>query len=182
MFNVSETDLPGLLMIKPRALEDSRGSFIKTFNKSGFSEAGLEVDFREQYYSISKKGVIRGMHFQTPPEDHVKVVYCLSGTIFDVVLDLRVGSPTYGDTRTFELNDGDGAMLYIPKGFAHGFCATSDSATMMYHVTTEYSPKHDDGVLWSSVPVTWPTDLPIVSERDAGFQAFAEISSPFRYV
>ena len=181
MFDIVDTELPGLLQIMPKVLVDQRGKFVKTFHKSGFLELGLEASFKEQYYSTSQQGVIRGMHFQTPPDDHIKVVYCISGAAFDVVLDLRIGSPTYGKVATFELSESVGNMLYIPKGFAHGFCSTTSSATLMYQTSTEYNPACDTGILWSSMPVEWPVSAPILSPRDAGFNSLADFLSPFTY-
>ena len=181
MFDIAYTELPGLLQLKLKVLGDPRGKFVKTFHKSSFVKLGLETNFKEQYYSVSQKDVIRGMHFQTPPEDHVKIVYCISGAAFDVVLDLRIGSPTYGKVATFELSESVGNMLYIPKGFAHGFCSTTSSATLMYQTSTEYNPACDAGILWSSIPVKWPVSAPILSPRDAGFNSLADFLSPFTY-
>ena len=181
MFSILETELPGLLQIMPKVRRDQRGKFVKTFHKSSFVKWGLEASFKEQYYSTSQQGVIRGMHFQTPPEDHIKVVYCISGEAFDVVLDLRMGSPTNGKIATFKLSESAGNMLYIPKGFAHGFCSTTSSATLMYQASTEYNPTCDAGILWSSIPVEWPVDTPIISPRDEGFISLDDFVSPFAY-
>lgn len=162
-------------------MHDARGSFVKVFHADAFRELGLATEFTEEYYSHSHKGVIRGMHFQTPPADHAKMVYCVRGEVFDVVLDLRVGSPTYGQAATFVLSAEAGNYVYIPKGLAHGFCALSDTATLVYKVTTVYAPQSDAGVLWSSVDVDWPVETPILSERDARFPRFDQFESPFTY-
>ena len=182
MFDIIENDLPGLFQIVPKTFNDQRGDFIKTFHKSSFDELGLETNFKEHYYSISHKNVIRGMHFQMPPEDHVKFVYCTSGSAFDVAVDLRVGSPTYLKVATFKLSQQKGNMIYIPKGFAHGFCATASSTTLMYHTSTEYNSNCDSGILWSSIPIEWPISQPIISSRDASFRSLADFVSPFTYV
>lgn len=181
MLSLAKTGIGGCWEVQPRVFEDSRGSFVKVFNKDLFNSLGLETNFCEEYYSHSSKGVIRGLHFQTPPADHVKVVYCVQGTVFDVVLDLRVGSPTYGQSATFQLSAERGNFLYIPKGLAHGFCVTSNRATLVYKVSSGYSPAHDQGVLWSSLDIKWPCSKPIVSSRDSSFQPVSMFESPFRY-
>lgn len=181
MFDARETSIPGCYQIFPRVFEDARGRFIKVFHEQAFEERGLETHFAEEYYSVSRRGVIRGMHFQVPPMDHVKMVYCTQGSVFDAVVDLRRGSPTYGQVATFSLNAEAGNYLYIPKGLAHGFCATSDEATLVYKVSTVYAPEQDAGILWSSLDIEWPSESPIMSERDQGFPALNEFESPFRY-
>ena len=181
MFELKHTDIPGCYEIQPRLFDDSRGRFVKIFHKDMFKELGLNADYAEEYYSRSLRGVIRGMHFQTPPEDHVKIVYCTKGAVFDVVLDLRVGSPTYGSVQTFRLEAEKGNFVYIPKGLAHGFCALSDNATLVYKVSTVYAPKSDAGIRWNSIGVDWPVQTPIVSDRDQGFKDLSDFESPFIY-
>lgn len=181
MFTLHPSSIPGCFEVQPRLLDDERGRFVKVFHSAAFARLGLATDFKEEYYSRSRKGVIRGMHFQTPPADHVKMVYCTHGEVFDVVLDLRVGSPSYGQVATFILSADKGNYVYIPKGLAHGFCTISDSATLVYKVTTVYAPESDNGVLWSSAPVDWPIPTPIVSTRDAGLIKFSDFESPFIY-
>lgn len=181
MFTLKPSPIPGCYEVQPRVMHDVRGSFVKVFHAEAFRELGLETGFAEEYYSHSRQGVIRGMHFQTPPADHAKMVYCVRGEVFDVVLDLRVGSPTFGQAATFVLSAEAGNYVYIPKGLAHGFCATSEEATLIYKVTTVYAPENDAGILWSSVNVDWPTRNPILSERDARFRPFEEFESPFTY-
>jgi len=181
MFTLKPSAIAGCQEVQPRVMHDARGSFVKVFHADAFRELGLATEFTEEYYSHSHKGVIRGMHFQTPPADHAKMVYCVRGEVFDVVLDLRVGSPTYGQAATFVLSAEAGNYVYIPKGLAHGFCALSDTATLVYKVTTVYAPQSDAGVLWSSVDVDWPVETPILSERDARFPRFDQFESPFTY-
>jgi dTDP-4-dehydrorhamnose 3,5-epimerase len=179
---VRKTIIPDCFEIRPDVFTDDRGSFIKTFHRNLFEQQGLEVDWREEYYSTSRKGVLRGLHFQLPPHDHAKLVYCTSGEVLDVVLDLRVGSPAYGNHAMFQLNAESPRMVYIPKGCAHGFYTLSEHATMMYKVSTEYAPAHDAGLLWNSVGIPWPEGDAIMSERDKAFPAFAEFTTnPFRY-
>lgn len=180
-YYVRPTEIPGCCEVLPKIFRDERGLFVKTFHHDFFVEKGLEARFVEEYYSTSQRGVLRGLHFQLPPQDHIKLVYCVCGEVMDVVVDLRVGSPSYGKCQTIFLSAQAANMLYIPAGLAHGFYVTSESATMMYKVTTVYSPEHDAGILWNSVDVAWPDAHPIISERDRGFIPFSEFESPFRY-
>jgi len=179
MMQLLESPLQGCFEIQNRRFEDERGLFVKTFHKPTFEKLGLHTDFPEEYYSTSKKGVIRGMHFQLPPYDHVKVVYCTSGSVIDVVLDLRKGSETFGKHAVFELTAEKNNMVYIPKGMAHGFCALEDQTIMHYKQSTVYAPEYDAGILWSSIGVDWGGDKPILSERDQGFEVFENFESPF---
>ena len=180
--HIQPTDIPGCLQISPKVFIDNRGSFVKTFHTDIFEQYGLEADWREEYYSTSYKGVLRGLHFQLTPHDHAKLVYCTSGEVLDVVLDLRIGSPSYGTHAMFQLNATDAHMIYIPKGCAHGFYTVSEQATMMYKVSTVYAPDHDSGLLWNSVGIPWPDDNPIMSDRDKAFPTFANFTSnPFTY-
>jgi dTDP-4-dehydrorhamnose 3,5-epimerase len=121
------------------------------------------------------------MHFQAPPSDHVKLVYCVHGEVMDVVLDLRKGSPTYGQAESIRLSAERGNYLYIPKGIAHGFCATSDVATLVYKVSTVHDPLNDTGVLWNSFGFSWPTPEPVISARDYSFKTLSAFDSPFFY-
>jgi len=175
------TPIPGCLQLLPDVLRDERGSFVKTFHQDVFRENGLATDFAEEYYSVSYKRVLRGLHFQRPPKDHVKLVYCVTGTVLDAVLDLRLGSPTYGEHAAIELSAEKGNLLYIPKGLAHGFYTKSDLAVMLYKVTTVYAPEHDTGVLWNSAGIQWADEEPILSSRDRGFLKLRDFQSPFRF-
>lgn len=176
-----QTPLPGLLRIEPFVARDARGGFVKTFHEPTFRAWGLRTHFAEEYYSVSQRGVIRGLHFQTPPHDHAKLVYCLAGRVVDAVVDLRVGSPTFGRHALFDLDADSAMLLYIPTGMAHGFCSMTDDAVMVYNVTTPYSRDHDSGIRWDSAGIPWPISDPIVSERDRGFVNLADLRSPFVY-
>lgn len=179
---IQKTTIPDCFEIIPQILLDDRGSFVKTFHRDLFEQQGLEIEWREEYHSMSRRGVLRGLHFQLPPHDHAKLVYCTSGKVLDVVFDLRIGSPTYGRHEFFKLNATKVHMIYIPKGCAHGFYTLSEKATMMYKVSTVYAPAHDAGLLWSSVGIPWPVSNPIMSDRDKNFPAFEEFTTnPFRY-
>lgn len=177
----SELDLPGCVEVRPRIAGDSRGRFVKPFHAELFEAGGLRSDYREQYFSDSVHGVVRGLHFQVPPMDHAKLVYCVSGTVFDVFLDIRRGSPTFGEHRSLTLAAETGNAIYLPAGIAHGFTPLSESATLVYNVTSVYSPSHDRGIAWDSAGITWPVESPIVSRRDSEHPTLSEFDSPFLF-
>jgi dTDP-4-dehydrorhamnose 3,5-epimerase len=181
MFEIKPTKLAGCFEMQLKVLEDIRGHFVKVFHTKEFAAHGLETNFVEEYYSVSSKNVIRGMHFQTPPMEHVKVVYCVQGSVLDVTVDLRIGSPTYGQNFVIELNSAKANSLYIPTGVAHGFCALSDQSIVVYKVSTIYSPCNDNGILWKSIELEWPTNKPILSARDQTFVPLGQFISPFKY-
>ncbi len=173
------TNLQGVFIIKSNLFTDVRGMFLKTFHKTTFEKLGLETNFVEHYYSTSHKDVIRGMHFQIPPHDHVKMVNVLHGKITDVVLDIRKESPTFGQHLSLELNDHDGLMLYIPKGCAHGFKSLVDGTIVEYRQTSEYNKDADSGILWNSFGFDWEIHNAVISERDQSFVEFKHFKSPF---
>ena len=179
--DINETSIPGCFEIVPKILGDDRGSFAKVFNDDMYQAYGLGFDLKEEYYSVSHLGVIRGLHFQIPPKDHLKIVYCVFGKVQDVLLDLRIGSPSYGRVAQFELSAAKGNILYIPRGVAHGFCVTSNSAILIYKTSTVYAPDHDAGILYSSIGVDWKSCSPTLSNRDLSFPALSEFKSPFIY-
>lgn len=173
-----ELHIQGVFEVDLFHASDHRGSFTKTFHRDRFSESGLEADFAESFFSVNRKGVIRGMHFQTPPHHHAKLVYATSGRILDVVLDLRKDSPTFGQSASVEISLENHRGVYMPKGVAHGFCCLTD-ATMVYLTSTVHNPESDSGVRWDSFGFDWPEINPIMSERDRNFPLFTEINSPF---
>lgn len=181
MFDLKPCKLSGCFELQPKVFDDERGRFVKVLHEQAFTAVGLETQFAEEYYSISFRNVIRGMHFQLPPMDHVKVVYCVEGEVMDAVIDLRMGSPTFGQYAVFELSAAKANSIYIPKGMAHGFCVISERAIMVYKVSTVYSPTHDAGVLWNSVGIPWPKIETVLSARDQSFPALEKFESPFRY-
>ncbi|WP_207799382.1 dTDP-4-dehydrorhamnose 3,5-epimerase [Candidatus Cryosericum septentrionale] len=178
---VTELRIPGCLLIVPDHSEDERGTFVKTYHEPTWQSLGLRTDWVEEYYSISHQGVLRGLHCQLPPSDHVKVVSCLSGRAFDVVVELRKGSPLYGKTISLVLDAAQPSLVYIPAGLAHGFYTMSPEATVAYRVTSVYDPEHDAGILWSSVDIAWPAASPIVSARDAALPPLSQFKSAFVY-
>lgn len=173
-------DLPlkGAYLIKSKPIFDGRGAFLKTYHMGMFEELELPFYFKESYYTVSKKDVIRGMHFQTPPAEHQKIVYVTDGEILDILLDLRKNSNTYGKAITIKLNK-LGSSIYIPEGFAHGFLTLSESATVVYNVSSVYSPENDNGILWSSFGFDWPVISPVISERDKAFPELKNFKTPF---
>ncbi len=173
------TALDGCFEIWPILSEDERGAFVKTFHADRFAELGLPIDWREEYYSSSRKGVLRGMHFQTPPHDHEKLVYCMKGRVMDIVVDLRKASPTFQKHVVIDLNVERGNGLIIPRGMAHGFLALSEDVLMTYKVTTVYAASNDKGIRWDSFGAAWGIKNPIVSARDAEHPAFSDFVSPF---
>lgn len=172
--------IPGCHEIVPAVFRDGRGAFVKTFHHDLFAAQGLVTEWKEEFYSVSRKGVLRGLHFQLPPHDHAKLVYCTDGEVLDAVVDLRKGSPTFGYSITKELKASTGNMLYIPSGLAHGFYVLSSSATMMYKTSTVHAPSHDSGIRWDSAGIAWPDEAPVVSERDSWLATLAEFNSPFK--
>lgn len=178
MIYKKSTTLEGCYELLPIVREDIRGKFIKTYHEADFVNLNLDLEVKEEYYSTSYCGVLRGLHFQIPPAEHEKLVYCSYGKVLDVIVDLRKGS-SYGKYMMLELSADKGNMLYIPKGMAHGFYTISDIAVMMYKVSSVYSPEHDSGIAWNSVRIPWPNNNPIISERDKSFQKLSEFTSPF---
>ena len=181
MFSLNKTPIDGCYEINTNVANDPRGFFVKCFNSNEFAMLNLEKNFQEEYYTHSVKNVVRGMHFQIPPHDHAKLVYCISGEVFDVAIDLRINSPTFMKVTELFISSQKKNMAYIPRGVAHGFCVLSVEATLVYNVTSCYSREHDLGVLWSSVPVFWPIKNCIISERDASFPKVQDFVSPFKY-
>jgi dTDP-4-dehydrorhamnose 3,5-epimerase len=176
---LEELSIPGCFQLFHDRFADRRGSFIKLFNQDVFAGLGLRTDWREEYFSLSARGVIRGMHFQVPPHEHAKLVHCLSGQAFDVVLDLRRGSPTFGKSQAVLLDADKGNGIYIPAGIAHGFLALTDDCLMHYKVTSVHAAAADKGILWSSFGQEWPEAAPVLSERDSAHPPLAAFASPF---
>ena len=175
-----ECPIAGVVLIKPAIFEDGRGTFVKSYHRGQFREViGVDPRFVEEFHTTSKKGVLRGMHFQVPPADHDKFVTCLVGSILDVVLDLRVGSPTFGGSHAVELSGTNRLGIYIPSGVAHGFLTCQDQSLVLYRTTHAHAPECDTGVRWDSFGFDWGVKNPIVSEKDAGLPAMAEFESPF---
>ena len=176
-----EKTIPGCYELCPSPSIDIRGLFVKTYYHSIFAEMGLETDFLEIFYTISEPKVLRGMHLQFPPADHAKLVSCVTGSVMDVLLDLRCGSPTYGEHVVVELEADRHNAVYLPRGIAHGFCVREAPAILLYQVTSEHAPHLDGGVFWNSFGALWPESSPLISPRDASLPLLENFQSPFLY-
>ncbi len=163
-----ETPIQGLWIIEPRIFEDERGFFMETYHQEKFREHGITAPFVQQNHSHSKRGVIRGLHYQTPPFEQGKLVSVTHGEAFDVAVDIRPSSPTFGKWFGITLSSENHRLFYIPPGFAHGFCAISDAVDFFYSCTNIYSPAHESGIAWDdpAIGIKWPTISPIVSLKD----------------
>ena len=179
---LEKTLLEGVFIIHNFNSVDARGEFIKTFNKNAFNQNQVGFEIRESYYSLSKKDVIRGMHFQLPPDDHEKLVYVPQGRILDVILDLRKTSLTYKQFTTVELSSSNKKSIYIPKGLAHGFKSLEDDTITVYNVASEYNPLNDHGVRFDSFGFDWDLDYPVISKRDISFDSLDDFikDNPFQ--
>lgn len=174
-----KTAILGLQIITLPKFDDDRGSFVKTFHQELFQKEAAHFELRESYFSISNKGVIRGMHFQLPPHEHEKIVFCPQGSILDVIVDLRKDSITYGKHESVLLNAANHTAVFIPKGCAHGFASLEDNTITYYLVSSMYNKDNDTGILYDSFSLDWQIENPIVSERDLGFLNLKDFDSPF---
>lgn len=170
--------LPGCFLLQPNRIADQRGYFVKTYHEESCKALGISLEIREEFYSVSHKGVIRGMHFQLPPHAHDKLVYCTRGAVRDVVLDLRKGEG-YGRVASAQLSEENSHLVFIPKGVAHGFVALTDQALMLYKTSTVHVPESDCGVRWDSFGFDWGVAQPIMSDRDQQHATFGDFVSPF---
>jgi dTDP-4-dehydrorhamnose 3,5-epimerase len=174
-----ETRLSGLVLIAPDVRGDERGFFVETFRADTYRALGIEVDFVQDNHSRSVRGTLRGLHFQTDP-GQAKLVRCARGAIRDVVVDIRRDSPTFGEHEAFDLDDRGHHQLFVPVGFAHGFCVTSDEADVTYKVSSYYDGATEAGIAWDdpALGIDWPTDAPIVSDRDRSTPTLAAFMGP----
>jgi dTDP-4-dehydrorhamnose 3,5-epimerase len=186
-FEKISTKLDNVSIIRPMVFKDDRGFFLETYNKSEFSEIGINEEFVQDNVSHSAKGVVRGLHYQSQ-QAQGKLVRVLKGKIFDVVVDIRKGSPTYGQHIGVELSMNDPSMLYVPVGFAHGFMALDEDTEVMYKVTNYYTPNYDSGIIWNdpTLQISWPmrahgVSHAILSPKDALLPLLKNIISPFSY-
>ncbi len=178
-----DTHIPGLCVIEPQVFQDDRGHFFELYSAEKLAAFGIDPIVKQINQSSSKKGVLRGLHFQAPPHDQTKLVRCARGRIFDVTVDIRKGSPTYGAWFGIELSEENKKMLYVPTGFAHGFIALTDGAELQYMVGNAPYVKDAEGGLRFDDPVLgieWPLEgAPLVNERDRTFPDFATFVTPF---
>ncbi len=175
-FEFKRLEIPDVVLIKPRVFEDERGFFMETYKKSDFEKAGIKGDFVQDNHSKSKYGVLRGLHFQREPYAQAKIVRAVRGVIYDVAVDLRRNSPTFGRYVGVILSEHNKYQLYIPRGFAHGFVVLSDVAEVVYKVDNVYAPDYEAGIVWNDpeIGIDWPVDEPIVSEKDGKWPTLRE--------
>lgn len=182
---INKTSIEGLLILEPRIFKDARGYFFESFSQREFEEKVGPVHFVQDNESMSSYGVMRGLHFQRPPYTQSKLVRCVKGTVLDVAVDLRQGSPTYGQHVAVELTAENHRQFFIPKGFAHGFAVLSETAIFQYKCDEFYHPEADDGIsiLDKSLGIDWriPMDKAILSDKDTRHGMLADFQSPFTY-
>jgi dTDP-4-dehydrorhamnose 3,5-epimerase len=182
-FCFSPTSIPDVVLIEPRVFPDARGFFMETYKRSEFAAHGLDEVFVQCNQSRSTRGTLRGLHYQRNPKAQGKLVRVLSGEIYDVVVDMRKGSPTYGKWLGALLSSEKKQMLYVPVGLAHGFCVTTDEADVCYMTTAEYAPEFEAGVIWNDpeLAIEWPIREPELSPRDRSWPPLREAENNFRY-
>ena len=176
-FEFKRLEIPDVILIKPKVFEDERGFFMETYKKSDFEKAGIKGEFVQDNHSKSKYGVLRGLHFQKEPYAQSKIVRCIRGVIYDVAVDLRKNSPTFKKYVSIELSEDNKLMLFIPKGFAHGFLVLSKEAEVIYKVDNIYAPDYESGLLWNDeqVGIEWPIEEPILAEKDKKWPSLKQL-------
>jgi dTDP-4-dehydrorhamnose 3,5-epimerase len=180
--NIIETGLSGVLIIEPNVFADQRGFFMESYNAERFQEKGISNIFIQDNHSLSvEAGVLRGMHYQLNPKAQTKLVRVTSGAIYDVVLDIRSNSPTFGQWSSVTLSTENKRQLLIPPGFAHGFCTLVPNTEVLYKVDEYYSPEHDRGIVWNDpvLSIDWPTTSPILSDKDQQHPCLAKAEINF---
>ncbi|TCP22930.1 dTDP-4-dehydrorhamnose 3,5-epimerase [Tenacibaculum skagerrakense] len=180
-----KTAIPDLTIIEPKVFGDHRGYFFESFNFNEFKENIGEVHFVQDNESKSSKGVLRGLHFQKPPFAQAKLVRCIKGRVLDVAVDIRKGSPTYGNYEVVELSEENKRQLFVPRGFAHGFIVLSEEAIFAYKVDNWYAPEYESGILWNdeSLQIDWKITVDEIqlSDKDKVLPLFKNLESPFTY-
>jgi dTDP-4-dehydrorhamnose 3,5-epimerase len=181
---VERTSIEGVLIVRPQKIGDHRGFFSETFKASALAPYGVAHDWPQDNHSFSaQRGVVRGLHFQCPPAAQAKLLRVIRGAIFDVALDLRKASPTYGRHTAIELSADNWAQLYVPAGFAHGFCTLTEDTELLYKVSAQYAPAEEGGVLWRdpALAISWPVsnEAAILSARDRDWPLLKDFVSPF---
>ena len=182
-FSFKRLDIPEIILVESQPFPDDRGYFMESFKESVFIKNGINTKFVQDNFSHSTKGVLRGLHYQKSPKAQAKLVTALRGEIFDVAVDIRKNSPTYGKWLGETLSEKNHKLLYIPEGFAHGFCALSEEADVLYKVNNEYSPEHEKGILWNDpeMDIAWPIDKPILLEKDLLLPVLKNADNNFTY-
>jgi len=180
-FKFSRLEIPDVILVEPLPFRDNRGVFMELYKYSDFARAGIKEYFLQDNYSRSSKNVLRGLHYQKHPGAQGKLIRCLEGTIFDVTVDIRNGSPTYGRWVGVKLSKNNNLMLYIPPTFAHGFVVLSDFAEVMYKCTEEYDPVYERGIIWNDpdINIKWPVHNTVLSEKDRGLPMLKNADNNF---
>jgi len=184
--DVKTTEIPGVLLLKPRFFHDARGHFVQTYSERAALEGGFGADFVQDNQSLSlKRGTVRALHFQVPPKAQAKLVRVLRGSVCDVAVDLRVGSPAYGRWVAETLTARHGEQMFVPRGCAHGFCTLEADTEVAYKVDAYYAPECEDGLAWDDprLAIAWPVSAAdvVLSDKDRKNRLFADFVSPFRY-
>ena len=167
-FEFKKLEIPDVILIKPKVFEDERGFFMETYKKEDFEKVGITGEFVQDNHSKSKRGVLRGLHFQKEPYAQAKIVRCMRGEIYDVAVDLRKDSPTFGNYVGVNISEDNRYQLYVPRGCAHGFLVLSDVTDVIYKVDNIYALEYEGGLIWNDpdVNIPWPNDNPILSQKD----------------
>ena len=178
--NIIKTPLDDVIIIEPRIFRDSRGFLYESFSRKKYSEAGIQCDFVQDNHSFSEKGVLRGLHFQTDLPQ-AKLVRVIRGEVYDVAVDLRKASPNYGKWFGARLSEENNRQMFIPEGFAHGFCVLSEYAEFLYKCSNYYSPAGEGGILWNDpdLNIDWPLENPVLSDKDQRFPRLKDANLPF---
>ena len=183
-FEFEKQSIEDVILVKPKVFGDNRGFFMETYKKSDFVANGIDVEFTQDNHSKSTKGVLRGLHYQAKPYGQAKLVRCVKGRIYDVAVDIRKNSKTFGQYVKVELSEDNKQMLFIPDGFAHGFVALTDDVEILYKASGEYAPQADRGILWNDkeINIDWRIDfLPILSDKDKYQSKLSEINNEELY-
>jgi len=182
-FTFKRLSIPDVILVEPQLFSDDRGFFYESFRESDFFSNGIDKKFVQDNFSHSVNGVIRGLHFQKAPKAQTKLVTVLKGKIFDVAVDIRKNSPTYGKWVSEILSSDTHNLLYVPEGFAHGFCVVSDEADVLYKVSNEYSQEHERSVIWNDpkLDIQWPIKKPIISNKDNKLSLLENLDNDFVY-
>ena len=183
-FSFKRLSIPDIILVEPQSFPDERGFFLESYKESEFVSNGIKTIFVQDNLSHSVKGVLRGLHYQKNPKAQAKLVIALRGEIFDVAVDIRKNSSTYGKWVGEILSESNHNSLYIPEGFAHGFCILSEEADVLYKVSQEYSPEDEKGIIWNDteINITWPIDKPIIQEKDSKLPDLKNADNNFIYL
>ncbi len=182
-FRFARLEIPDVILVEAKAFNDERGFFMEVYKHSEFTANRIPERFVQDNYSHSKRHVLRGLHYQKDPKAQGKLVAVFHGRVFDVAVDIRRGSPTYGKWVSVELSEEGHTMVYVPRGFAHGFCVLSSEASVVYKTTEEYSPDLERGIVWNDrdIAIEWPVTSPFLSLKDAALPTLREADNNFRF-